>query len=151
MQLWERRDDETKKAYSAFKIYLEMENRSVKNVAEMLCVSEQNVRRWSRKYDWKSRAVAYDSSIVEETRRAKIATLKDNIIRKIDVASKLDEKVLNALEKLNFNRISGHTIIEMLTLANQLLIEAKELKKQDENAEMPMIIIKKYGEDDQES
>lgn len=151
MQLWERRDDETKKAYSAFKIYLEMENRSVKNVAEMLCVSEQNVRRWSRKYDWKSRAVAYDSSIVEETRRAKIATLKDNIIRKIDVASKLDEKALNALEKLNFNRISGHTIIEMLTLANQLLNEAKELKKQDENAEMPMIIIKRYGEDDQES
>ena len=143
MQVWDKRADETDKAYSAFKIYLEMEDRSLQNLSKMLSLSRQYLGTWARKYDWKSRATAYDSAVVEEIRRKKMETLKDNIIRKIDVAAKLEDKAMSALEKINFNRISGRTIVEMLTLSNQLRNEAQELKKQDEDTDIPIIIIKR--------
>ena len=146
IKIWERQKDETEKAYSAFKIYLEMEDRSIKNVAEMLRVSEQNVRRWTNKYNWSERAAAYDSSIVESTRKAKVKLIESAIKRKNNIAGKLEQKALQALENISLAKISARSIVEMLTLANVLRNEAQEIEMAtEENDDVPQIIIKRAG------
>ena len=144
--IWERQSGETEKAYSAFKIFLEMEDRSISKVAKYLSVSVQNVRKWSSKYNWFERAAAYDSSIVESTRQLKIAAIKESLRRKVGIADKLEQKALKALEEISISRISGRTIVEMLTLANQLRNEVYETEKllDESQNETPMIVIKDY-------
>ena len=147
LKIWERQPGETEKAYSAFKIFLEMEDRSISKVAKYLSVSVQNVRKWSSKYNWFERAASYDSSVVESTRQLKIAAIKESLRRKVGIADKLEQKALKALEEISINRISGRTIVEMLTLANQLRNEVYETElKLDGSDEAPVIVIKKYEE-----
>ena len=147
MKVWERQEGETEKAYSAFKIYLEMPERSVQTVSKKLQKCSQLIGRWANKYDWKSRAAAYDSSIFDSVRKANINSLKVSIQRKNNIASKLEEKALTALESLNLSRISGRTIVEMLTLSNQLRNEAAEMEQaNDTSSRVTSITIKKFGE-----
>lgn len=147
IKIWERQKGETSKAYSAFKVYLEMEDRGIQKVAERLSVSPQNIRKWSGKNNWEERAAAYDSSIVEAMRKSKIAAIKDTIRHKLDLADKLEKKALLALEQINLNRISGRTIVEMLTLANQLRNEAREIELLLEGLDndAPVIVIERRG------
>ena len=145
--IWERQSGETEKAYSAFKVYLEMEDRSLQKVTESLQKNATLIRRWASKNDWKNRAAAYDSSIVESTRQLKIAAIKESLRRKVGIADKLEQKALKALEEISINRISGRTIVEMLTLANQLRNEVYETElKLDGSDEAPVIVIKRYEE-----
>lgn len=148
VKVWERQKGETDKAYAAFKIYLEIEDRSITKVAERLSVSVQNVRKWSGKNNWLDRAAAYDSSVVEATRKLKIASIKDAIRRKLDLADRLEEKALLALKEISLNRISGRTIVEMLTLANQLRNEAREIEMlfDEIKNDAPTIVIERRGD-----
>lgn len=147
IKIWERQKGETDKAYSAFKVYLEMKDRSIKKVAEKLSVSVPNVRKWASKFDWDERIAAYDSSIVEATRKSKIKAIKNSIERKNNVAGKLEDKALSALEQISLSRISARGIVEMLTLANMLRNEAQDAElSTDENEDIPTIIIKRAGE-----
>lgn len=148
LKIWERQPGETEKAYSAFKIFLEMEDRSILKVAKWLSVTVQNIRKWANKYNWLERAAAYDSSIVERTRQLKIEAIKESLQRKIGIADKLEQKALKALEEISLSRISGRTIVEMLTLANQLRNEVyeTELKLDESNDDTPVIVIKRYGD-----
>ena len=132
MKIWERQEGETEKAYSAFKMYLEMPERNLTKLAKHLSKSRQNISNWACKYDWKSRAAAYDLSIFEDVRKANVDSLKVSIKRKNAIADKLEEKALAALENLNLSRISGRTIVEMLTLSNALRNEAAEIEKSSE-------------------
>ena len=66
---WERLENESDAAFSAFKIYLEMKERSYPKVAEKLSKSLTLVKRWAAKFDWKNRAIAWDNSILEEVRQ----------------------------------------------------------------------------------
>ena len=147
MKVWERQEGETEKAYSAFKIYLEMPERSIPKMYQKGHFSPSSIKKWARKYDWKSRAAAYDSSIFDSVRKANINSLKVSIQRKNNIASKLEEKALTALESLNLSRISGRTIVEMLTLSNQLRNEATEMEQaNDTSSRVTSITIKKFGE-----
>ena len=147
MKVWERQEGETEKAYSAFKLDLKMPERSIQTLSKNLQKSPQHIGTWARKYDWKSRAAAYDSSIFDSVRKATINSLKVSIQRKNNIASKLEEKALTALESLNLSRISGRTIVEMLTLSNQLRNEAAEMEQaNDTSSRVTSITIKKFGE-----
>ncbi len=147
IKIWERQKGETEKAYSAFKVYLEMENRSIPKVAQKLTVSTGHIKKWSSKNNWLERAAAYDSSIVEETRKSRIAAIKKAINHKLNLADTLEEKALVAFKEVSINRISPRVIVEILTLANQLRDQAFELLKlldeNDDNA--PVIVIERRG------
>ena len=67
--VWERLNDESDAAFTAFKIYLEMEDRSLQKVSTKLSKSRQLINRWAAKFDWKNRATAWDNSILEEVRQ----------------------------------------------------------------------------------
>lgn len=146
VKIWERQKNETDKAYSAFEIYLETESRSIKKVAEKLSVSAPNVRKWASKFDWTERAAAYDSSIVEETRSAKVTAIKNSIDRKNSIAGKLEDKALTALEQISLSRISARSIVEMLTLANTLRNEVQDTELSADEGDVPTIVIKRAGD-----
>lgn len=62
---WERQDGETEKAFSAFKAYLEMEDRNVTSLAKRLSKSRQLLVNWKQKYNWQERCIAWDKSLQE--------------------------------------------------------------------------------------
>ena len=147
IKAWEQQKGESQKAYAAFSVYLELENRSISKVAEKLSVSIPNIRKWSGKNNWLARAAAYDSSIVEAKRKAIIKQAEKDAIRKNEVSDLLYEKAKPALAQLSLHRISAHGIVEMLTLSNALRDESRELQlanEEDENIDT--IVIQRRGD-----
>ena len=71
LKAWERLSNESDAAFSAFKIYIELDERSYPKVSEKLSKSLTLIKRWAKKYYWKDRAAAYDNSLLEEERKEK--------------------------------------------------------------------------------
>jgi hypothetical protein len=60
---WEPWDGETGKAYAAFTLYLHQgASRSLRAVAEECTKHESLIRRWSARWNWRQRALAYDNA-----------------------------------------------------------------------------------------
>lgn len=57
---WEKKPDESQRAYDAFSRYRDAEKRSFKAIADSLNCSTQNVWQWSTRHNWKLRCDAYD-------------------------------------------------------------------------------------------
>lgn len=122
MLAWERLPEETDLAYSAFVEYL-----SARNVSELskICQkSRQQLTTWAKKYRWRERAAAYDSSLVESARQEKIARQKSALARKEELASLLIEKAEQMLKELPIKRGSFRSATEMLSLGFELADEA---------------------------
>jgi len=59
-QLWDKRPDESQRAFDAFVRYRDAEKRSFKNIADQLNCSPQNIFQWSSKFNWRLRCDAFD-------------------------------------------------------------------------------------------
>jgi|CZKR01.1.fsa_nt_gi hypothetical protein len=59
-ELWDKRPDETAKAFGAFVLYRDAERRSFKIVGDQLNCSPQNIYQWSSRFDWRGRCDAFD-------------------------------------------------------------------------------------------
>src|ERR1035441_1161860 len=59
-ELWDKRPDETAKAFGAFVLYRDAERRSFKIVGDQLNCSPQNIYQWSSRFDWRGRYDAFD-------------------------------------------------------------------------------------------
>lgn len=71
---WNRMRDESPKAHSAFRAYLEMgEQRGVQRVATELSKSRTLISRWAQRWKWKERAKFYDDFVNDQQMRAFIA------------------------------------------------------------------------------
>lgn len=55
---WEKKPDESQRAYHAFRLFRDAEPRTLKGVADSLNCSGQNVFWWSTRHSWKSRCEA---------------------------------------------------------------------------------------------
>jgi hypothetical protein len=65
---WEKKVDESQRAYHAFSLFRDSEKRSLKAVAASLSCSTQNVFWWSTRHNWRLRADAYDLHVAREQR-----------------------------------------------------------------------------------
>ena len=93
-KIYDRRPDESAKAYEAFAIYRDLGvNRSVDAVARQLSKSLPLIKRWSAAYDWVMRVDAYDE-FVDAQARKKLE--RDAINRRADMLRRhaLSGKVL---------------------------------------------------------
>lgn len=90
---WERREGESSQAYAAFQEYLIL--RSGAKVGQKLGKSKSLIDSWSSKYDWVKRSVAYDNSLLEETR----GKVKSRWISFLERQYRLNEKILLRIEK----------------------------------------------------
>ena len=69
--LFEQQDRESLKAFTAFKIYLDLgPQRSLVLVAEKVGKSRQMMEKWSRKFDWPARVQAYAAHLATLERHA---------------------------------------------------------------------------------
>jgi hypothetical protein len=70
VKLWDRRTNETPKAYEAFKVYLELgDSRGIPKVSEQCSKNRSQLFRWVARHDWVERARLWDSMNAEEERR----------------------------------------------------------------------------------
>lgn len=125
--MWHRLENETDAAFSAFKIYLALEPRSISKVAKKLSKSLSLIKRWSAKYDWRNRAIAYDNSILEETHAQEINRRKKDIERQHEIGDLLIEKAVAILQTADTKRGTFYAAAQMADLGCKLINESYDL------------------------
>jgi hypothetical protein len=63
---WEKKSDESPRAYAAFVQYRDAEKRSLKDIAASFNCSTQNIHAWSVRHNWKLRCDAFDTMLCRE-------------------------------------------------------------------------------------
>jgi len=143
-KLWERLKNETDAAFSAFKVYLELEERSYQKVAEKLRKSCTLIRRWATKFDWKNRAVAWDNSLLEELRMREKQNLSKTIRRQLKDLKNFQERAAEGLNQKDLSKASVKSLNEMYHAAFQAqwtLLEKIGVTNSEENFEEDDVII----------
>lgn len=116
---WERLENETDAAFSAFKTYLELDERSCRKVAEKLKKSTTLIHRWADKFDWKNRAIAWDNSLLEELRIKEKQNLSKTIRRQLKELKNFQEKAADGLSQKDLSKASVKSLNEMYHSALQ--------------------------------
>lgn len=124
-QPWDRRQNETSKAYEAFCEYRDMgTQRSLSKVAEKLQKSETLMGRWSRTYGWVERAAAWDAEqdrIAREiAQKEQAEEIKKMRKRHADLANAMLIKAAKALARLPEDEIKATDVSRMVDTASKL-------------------------------
>lgn len=101
-QPWDRRKDESKRAFDAFVIFRDSADRKLATVARALTppCSVPNIARWSSRHQWQQRASDWDCHVDEEQRselaRGRVARRR----RQLQLASALQSVAAHALREI---------------------------------------------------
>lgn len=114
---WERQENESEKAFSAFKAYLEMENRNICQLAKKLAKSRQLVDKWKQKYNWQERCIAWDKSLQEIEYKTAVKERKKMAKRHIAIAMSMQAKAVEALKKIDVSKLNASEIIRLFDTA----------------------------------
>jgi hypothetical protein len=101
-QPWDRRPDESKRAFDAFVLYRDTPDRRLASVAKALVppCSTANIGRWVSRHQWQQRASDWDCHVDEEQRaelaRGRVARRR----RQLQLASALQSVAAHALREL---------------------------------------------------
>ena len=122
---WERRQEESTKAYEAFCTYRDMgPDRSLAKVAEKLSKSEQLMKRWSYTHGWVERAAKWDDEqdrIEREiAQREQAKAIKDMRKRHADLGQAMLIKAARALARIPEDEIKPGDISRMVDVASKL-------------------------------
>lgn len=122
---WDRRENETTKAYEAFCIYRDMgRERSISKVAAKLSKSETLIGRWSYTHGWVDRAAQWDDEqdrIEREiAQKEQVKAIKDMRKRHADVAHAMILKAAKALQRIPEDEIKPQDISRMVDVAAKL-------------------------------
>lgn len=114
---WERQPDEGPKPFEAFAIYRDMGNeRSIAKVAKKLGKSEALLHRWSSKFDWVTRAAAWDDELARQTARELMRDMAKTRARQRKQALKMQHKGLELLKDINPGDAKLSEIVSLLKL-----------------------------------
>ena len=122
---WERREDETTKAYEAFCIYRDMgRERSLNKVAEKLSKSDTLIKRWSFTHGWVNRVAKWDDEqdrIEREiAQKEQAKAIKDMRKRHADLGQAMLIKAARALKRIPDEEIKPGDISRMVDVASKL-------------------------------
>jgi hypothetical protein len=106
---WQRRPDESQKAFDAFQMYLNSVKRSLTDIAKdsKFQCSTTNIWRWSVVHDWKNRAWAFD---VNREREQEQQLARDRVSmrsRHLKVSMVMQEIAVRGLMELQAKMASG--------------------------------------------
>jgi hypothetical protein len=99
---WDRKPDESTRAWTAFVAFRDSADRKLINVAKSLtpACSVQNVSRWSVRHSWAARSADWDTHVDEEQRselsRGRVARRR----RQLQLASALQSVAAHALREI---------------------------------------------------
>lgn len=120
-ELWERQAGESMQAFEAFKVYRDLGiKRSNQEVCRRLSKSRQLITRWKAAWKWDERVRAYDHSLEKEAHAEAVKNLKDMTSRHIRISVQLQNKALEALQKMDVEDMSPRDIREYIKLATDL-------------------------------
>lgn len=122
---WDRRAEETTKAYEAFCTYRDMgRERSLSKVAKELQKSETLMGRWSGQHDWVKRAAKWDDEqdrIEREiAQKEQAKAIRDMRKRHADLATAMLIKSAKALQRIPDDEIKASDISRMVDVASKL-------------------------------
>lgn len=122
MKPWDRLDDESSHAYTAFLAYRDAVKRSLRSVQGHVSVSVsfQQIHTWSNRFNWKERALAWDRH-VSAKRDARILTKLTSersklALKRLTARSLAVNQALRTLEKINRDSIAVSEPGELLEL-----------------------------------
>lgn len=117
---WDRRKDETPKAFTAFRTYLEMPRESRSYVGAYRLYSGRPeaavppgfFKDWFARYDWASRAALYDDHILNEELKALERQRKEARVRQARMGKEIQERGKTLLKRTDeLDAMSGTTMI----------------------------------------
>lgn len=118
---WERQDGESAKAYQAFCKYLDMgEKRSIRAVAQQLGKSATLMARWSSTWHWPDRVAKYEADLRRLAYKKAQNDAEKMAKRHINIALKMQEKALAALNATEPEYIQVRDMITLLREATKL-------------------------------
>lgn len=122
---WDRRQDESSKAYEAFCIYRDMGiQRSLSKVAEKLQKSATLINRWSREKNWVKRAEAWDDEQErierEAAQKEQAKAIREMRKRHSDLAQAMLIKSARALARIPDDEIKAGDVSRMVDIASKL-------------------------------
>ena len=117
-EIWERQPGESTQAFEAFRTYRDLGlKRSNKAVSDTLSKSRQLISRWKSTWNWDERVRAYDTALEREAHKEAVKNLKDMTSRHIKIAVQLQNKALDALQRVKVEDMSPRDIREYIKLA----------------------------------
>ena len=118
---WERKIGESEKAYEAFSLYRDKGvGRTLISVADELHKSYTLIRRWCDNWNWEERVRQFDTEIEREAKKEAQKGLRDMYVRQTKIAMQVQTKALQALERLDIEKMSPKDIKEYLRMATEL-------------------------------
>lgn len=152
MKIWERQKEESDKAFNAFKIYLEMEERSIQKVADLTQRERSLIQRWSAKYNWRERVTAWENELLAEKRKAYLKRYNKFLDKQFAGNERIQEKALKIFEEKDLSKISWKSWIELYrTNCTEMVEIAKQLgleSAQDDDSNITINIKKAEKADD---
>jgi len=96
---WERQPGETEKAWQAFKLYRDLgEGRTLQEVSRKLSKHQSNVSRWSKKWHWQSRVIAWDMECDRQAQKARLKQINQMRDYHSRLAMLLKQRAYRALQ-----------------------------------------------------
>lgn len=131
---WEQREGESAKAFEAFETYRKMgASRSLRAVGQKLGKSTALMERWSRTYGWVERAAAYELDVQRKAHATAVKKARKMAERHIDLAVKMQEKALEALEQMSASELEAKYLAAFIREATRLERENRmEIVKETE-------------------
>lgn len=101
-KIYERQSNETAGSWAAFQVFRDMvAPRQYTELARVLGKkSTASISIWSKKFNWKARAIAWDIAVDKERRAAEIATVRSMRERQIKTSLRMQDLTSMELEKL---------------------------------------------------
>lgn len=128
---WQRKPDESRRAYEAFLLYRNSATRRLAEVAEKLvpACSVPNVARWSTRHRWQQRAWSWDKEEdrkqQEEEARARSAARK----RHLQIAQSMQEVAVRGLMEMKARAASGAALNMSPTEVENMLTEGIKIER----------------------
>jgi hypothetical protein len=128
---WERRVDESPRAYEAFQLYLRSETRRLADVGAALtpACSAANVARWSSRHHWRSRSWEWDKEQdrIQQAQEARDRTAARK--RHLAIAAEMQSVALHGLLELKAKIASGAPLNMSPGDVENMLTEAIKLER----------------------
>jgi hypothetical protein len=120
-QAWDRRHDETARAYDAFRRFRELgAARNLGAIAKSAGVALRTVQRWSEDHLWFERAVAWDDEVHMLDDRRRLDALRTMHDTHQKAGRALQHKALAALAALDPDQIPAYAAARLMELGARL-------------------------------
>jgi len=123
----DKKTEESEPAYAAFLTYIAIgTGRKYPQVAQKCAKNLSLIKRWAARFNWQERAIAWDTSIVQEAHDKAVADYTAMIERHIKEGQLLQKKAIDGLKDRDTSKASFHSLVLMFSNGVEIEREARE-------------------------